>query len=547
MQGVTSVANITVHPEVTHRLDDHCCGVNMGVYYNWDMDNQFYRDLFADSGFEIFRAFTDGYPLTYKFYPSARAFAEHMQDRLGDRFALMLGTPIMPNPQPATTTNPMPAISTVAGFSLTDQRAFYRSCIQLGINVMGWQFTNEAHLKTKDHEGNALGPGTPWFYSSGSVIVDQPIGIRQMANDFITYVNRDVYAAYRAEIDALEQDTKVLVPAEANMGSNQWGGGYGLLRAFLLGEMLRGTPSRGPNIPHMDIFTVHNYPDGGWSGIQEQINTRFYDGGETEAQHRAEPAAKGGLKRPLRLLRELLNANGGSHIRIGIDEGGNDRVGARGSLKNVLEAIAFCQIPGMAYLITHPFCRAPAGYETLLGATNLSPDPFTSASDLKPSPRFFAARDVWVKFMRESKDQLRVTITGSGKTPGVNSIDNIQAVAGKSGTKTRLMVANANITVSETVNWNLGESFTLGPGEFRLVEFVAPTPPPPPPDECEEQLVAMTVERDEALAGWDQAVNERDTARAERDTAIGERFEAQMESMRLNGIIDAAQAALADA
>lgn len=514
------MAQITVHPEVTHRLADHACGVNMGVYYYQDMNSPFYRDLFAESHFEIFRAFTVGRSITYGFYPATKSFAVHMQQRLGNRFALMLGTPVMPSPQPAASLNPFPGISTTPGFSLAEHRAFYRSLVQAGVKVPWWQPVNEPHLNSYEHEGNDLGPATPWFHTgptaaslafaagvdAGSdapgrslmqvierpstmwrllaalgvaAAIDPSLNLRLFCNDWITARWREIAAAYHVEIGALGQDTEVIGPAEANIESHS---GYDLVRNFITGTMYRGTSPHvdRSNIPHLDGLTFHPYHGILTANEQEQLNQLLFDDGKDEVEYRRQSPPGGSFLQPMRLLRKVLDENGGAHIRIGADESGSNGKTGKAALHNVLLAVAACKVPGFGRLITHSFSRTATTSNDgqLLLADEFSPDPYRSAAELKPGPRYFAARDVWAKYMSTYKDQVRVTVTGSRKTPGFNGIDSTQVVVGMDSTRRGLMLVNAHLGLPEDVTMPDGGTLTLAPGEFRLIEETRPQPQP---------------------------------------------------------------------
>lgn len=480
---------ITIDPSViTHTLPDHFTGINQGVLDYDDMSSTYYRQVCIDAGFEIFRAFTVQRGMNYGFYNVAKDFCAYMQGQLGSAFCAMLGTPIMPDPQPtgaAFDLDPIPDISTAANHSLTALRAEFAEWIDAGIDIKWWQYVNEPHLNSFDQEHNATaGGGTPWFYQGGDLDAP-PLGLRLMANDWTTIKHREAKAAFDAEISAKGRtgQTIVVANAEANIVSDS---GYDLVKRFVLGTLFTGgvTNPNSPasNVSFLPLLTVHSYRGGGILTDQESLNETFYDGGETEAQYLTQSPPKGGLKLPLRLMRALLDANGGSAVPLAYDEAGSDnKNGANVPQKNFIEMIACIQAAAavnLRYHITHAMSRShtTSNDEQFLMADENSPYPFGSLADVEPGRRYYAYKDGWGRFPQIYKKLVQVTInTAAGNTPSANhsnSVPRIQLVAGLNAAEDTLgiLLSNIDLTTTEQLTVNL----TNASADGNIVGFKCP-------------------------------------------------------------------------
>ena len=474
---------ITINPSViTHTLSDHACGWNTSDYCYGDFANPALRSLCAAAKPELIRFCPLNRPSSYPAYGIFKAFALHMQQQCGTK--AILHANVAPSPYPTGSAYQATDTPTGApGHSAADRAALFQEWITAGVDVKYLQVFNEAANNVFATASN----GVPYFLPEGSV------GAQTRSVDWETINLRHITPALTAKIAALGRTdlTTIHVFDEACLSNTI---GYQYTKSHLLGTPLMTsgttTPHTSPsNIPHIGILGLHVYDCLGNVTSQTRLNAFFWNQANTEAAYLAE-GPKATLTATTRWLRAVLDANGGSHIPMGITEGGGLTPNTHNALFDVAQAIAFCQIAGthrLDHLLIHAMNRSdPHTEEMILLEDGVTP-PSTEQGWL-PGVRYYAFKDVWGKYMRLAKRQVRVTInTPAGNSPATannNPVPRIQAVAGLSADDKTLylMVANIDLTASEQLAYEIGGSsftVTLPAGDARLLELPLTSTPPP--------------------------------------------------------------------
>lgn len=480
------MASFTIDPAtITYTLNSLCAGVNINEYVSADMDNAFYRTLCRDLGMEIVRTTALNAGQSNVAWHDWRDFFQYMQGQLGSNFGVLLNTTAMPNPvsQGTSATSITASIDVHSGFAPADHATMYEEWVTspYNINVIGWEWSNEPENMT---DAAVMHP--PWFDPA----VYGAVGAQERAVDWCTIAHRNVVSTYTSKISALGRTglTKIVGSEEFGIVS---GAAYDYVKAFVLGTITSGAGSN-PNSPtsnigYTDTVAFHDYAGGfGIANYQGLANAYFYDSGADESTWNTEtgdPAFSGSSKSKFRsgtrLIRGILDANGGSSVTMLIGEGagglfypgGTQDLTKPNPLIDIAQAISFCQVAG-TYKLDSLNCwsmnRSGDVENFILIEDGSSPQNPTSEAGFLPGRKYYAAKDFYFKYMRLYKQQVQVTITSAaGNSPSsasVNAVPRIQICAGLNSDKTKMaiMVTNVDLATAEQANISWGTTTAQG-------------------------------------------------------------------------------------
>lgn len=480
------MASLTINPgTIINTLSQHSCGWGHDQVNYFDLDNAAMRQLAVDAAPEVERFVGLNFPMNNLGYVKFREYAKYLQTQIGSAYSVLLFTGAMPTPGPsAEASSVTAAVSTSAGVSPADHAVYFGDLINYGINIIGWEWQNEAANMIY-----GLGGGAPWY----SIPTYGQLTAQFMAEDWCNIHHRNVMATYSAKVTAMGRTglTKLIGCETAAVTNNN---GYNYTKAFIKGEPDASQTWSGvsnpnhaspSNIPYLDIVAIHSYGEGQFLNIQGYLNSYFWDSGGTEAQYLAEMGdpnnqsggkGKGRFRAAFRLLRAYLDANGGSSVKFVICEGGGLIAFNQPSsgVYDVVQAISFCQIAhlyGLEYLLVWAFARSSDAETNMLGVYDDGIWNRTDPATYLPTQRYYAFRDMWGHYMKTFKRQVQITITApaANTPPSVsnNPVPRIQACAGlnSDGSKMGIMVANIDTTSTPaeqvTISWGSAAQGTI--------------------------------------------------------------------------------------